>query len=171
MPRSPPPAAIGARSTACGGEREPLLAFQTDSPTCKHVGVSESFAANSTDRIRDRNPSEKPSSIASFHRASRALGWQECPMHESSCVAPRAMLPPLPLGEVELQARERVKRMSVSRRKPAATHPLPAATASDLPRCAGEVTERNKPPSTQISYPNQSPAFLPGHPSPGAMKI
>ena len=24
-----------------------------------------------------------------------------------------------------------------------ATHPLPAATASDLPRCAGEVTERN----------------------------
>ncbi len=49
-----------------------------------------------------------------------------------------------------------------------ATHPLPAATASDLPRCAGEVKERNKPRSTQSSYPNQSPAFLPPQPRPPA---
>ncbi len=31
LPRSPPEAAIGARSTVYGGEREPLLAFQPDS--------------------------------------------------------------------------------------------------------------------------------------------
>ena len=29
--------------------------------------------------------------------------------------------------------------VGVARRKPAATHPLPAATASDLPRCYDEV--------------------------------
>ncbi len=54
-----------------------------------------------------------------------------------------------------------MKRKSVSNRAPAATHPLPAATASDLPRCSGEVNERNNPRSTQSSYPNLSPAFLP----------
>jgi len=63
---------------------------------------------------------------------SLALGWQKSRIHESSCVAPPAMLPPLPLGEVELQARERVKRMSVSRRKLRQRTPRAAATASDL---------------------------------------
>ena len=37
------------------------------------------------------------------------------------------------------------------------SRPVPAATASDLPRCAGEVTERNKSPSTQTLDPNQNP--------------
>ncbi len=50
------------------------------------------------------------------------------------------MLSPLPLGEVEPQARERVKRMLVSHGKLKQRTPLPAAAASDLPRCAGEVT-------------------------------
>ena len=30
--------------------REPLLAFPPDSPTCKHVGVYASFATNPSDR-------------------------------------------------------------------------------------------------------------------------
>ncbi len=68
------------------------------------------------------------------------------------------MLPPLPLGEVEPQARERVKRMSVSRRKLRQRTPRAAATASDLPRCAGEVKERNKPRSTKVSTGVRGPS-------------
>ncbi len=39
--------------------------------------------------------------------------------------------------------------------------PLPAATASDLPRCAGEVTERNKPRCARRTTQVSGPSFCP----------
>ena len=68
------------------------------------------------------------------------------------CFAARVMLPPLPLGEVEPQARERVKRMSVSHRKlkqrtPSRPLPRPTSPAARERLSISDVNQHVNSPS------------------------